>query len=889
MPNTSRAYQGDRPHHPVASTLLDEFNLLFSGRKNKTALSAEEIADFKLKDSKASQVRSALPTILKLWSPLPQQNIIKHGHIAKLLTALANSPIASHSETLLQGVKALIDNPKPNELHHAEADFLNVLSDIRASLMESPLTASILLNALSPGQLRDACMAYMFQQGRFNDVRQAVAQELRTVQNPALRASLEATVRHSPEFVAIHQSVDERGKYQTESRNPLLQHLASASAESTKVHDVLSKLYSSQSDDTKREIILSNVHEGRLRFVYKVVVPILAGLGTFQDPKKRSALIEDLQKKPPYHLSEGLCLVNQIQAPEKIAMLDKATALPSLAAEGLKPFVERGFSILDVPKLISLLEMTGRDASVLITTILPAYDEVLDFTLKHPDRLVKTGNKPPSEAQIRARFHQQGMLIMRALILTGVPTLKSTIHRKRLDNLLQMMPTVTSCFDLFKPAHQLSKMTEEPVDNYRLVEFITSFSEIHKEKELKFLLDKMVQNKKLDIKAIGKMYLAAVFDDTVLKGAHISDDQIDKWDIKHMSTLASALRSWQGDRRGELIALCKAAMQGRFHTYLHDPGTQIGKNNLATQKAFEEIGLDYQQWLHYSGKVVFRHLSKGDEKQAITQAVNNLFLEIQTQHATFWPPIEAELLRQQLPVSQGQLQSLPPRRLDEIRLKQTLKNELLFQEPSIKQRADSLCHRIDNLESAPAQTQQLKIKLWERNPGTDLFLGNYTGACIALDSYGSNSYAVVQAIQNSFVQIACLYDEANKVVGKGLFYWAKNTQTGEPVLILNTFEGRAAKDSGYEHNIQIRDKYIEFTKQYSRAVLGYVPPMYTGTELNPLYRSDLKESPIDIHVVGSALHNNFYLDSLPDDGKNIDLHHKPNYRLQLLYAGEPGP
>lgn len=896
LSNQQRLCQTERGGQAVSSMPLDEFNLLFAGKgreAKKSDLSVEEIAELKRKERRAPLIRSALPAILKLWSPLPQKNNtnIKHGNIVRFLSDLESSPTASRSSALLQGVQALIDHPQSNELHRAETEYFNSLSDIREILAEGSVGTSVLLNALSPGPLRDSCIAYVLQQNHLGDIRQAAAKELHTVQNPAMRASLEAMVRYSPDFADIRQSLD-KGNWPSF----LLGHLISC-AYRDEVGPALRKLYFDRPvlpDEHKRQVILSIVNDRYLGIDYYSVVPIVAAVGTFHDPKKRAEFIEELQKYQSSYVQAGLHLATRIQAPEKIAQLDATTALPTLATEALKPFLDRGFSLLDAPKLVDLLEKTGRDASALTMTILPAYDEVMDFALKHPEKLVKTGSKPPSEDEIRARFQKQGVLIMQALILTGESTLKNTIHRKRLDNLLEMMPTVTGCSDLLKPAYQLSKMTAESVDIYKLVEFMAGFSELRKQKELKVLLDGMVQNKKLDIKVLGKAYLATAFGNSVLKDVQIADDQFDKWDKKYLSTLVSALRGWNGYKREELIALCKAALQGHMQSFLHDPATQVGKNNLATQKAFETtfekqgLKLNYQQWLHYPGEVVFTHLAKEDEKQAIIQAANDLFSDVQTQYSTLWPDIKAELSRSRLPMAHGQLQALSERSGYEEDLQELLQNESLFRQSSLKERANHLEKRIGNLSYAPPQTQQMKIKLWERQPGTDLFLGNYAGACIALDSYGGRSYTSLQANQNTFIQVAYLYDEANKPVGFGLFYWGKNTKTGEPVLILNTFEGRA-RGRGYEYNMQVRDKYVEFAKQYSRAVLGYAAPLYTGTELNPLYRDDLKETPINMHAVGSALHNGFYLDSLPDDGDKIDAQHEPNYRLELLDGGEPRP
>src|SRR5690606_32812241 len=119
---------------------------------------------------------------------------------------------------------------------------------------------------------------------------------------------------------------------------------------------------------------------------------------------------------------------------------------------------------------------------------------------------------------------------------------------------------------------------------------------------------------------------------------------------------------------------------------------------------------------------------------------------------------------------------------------------------------------------------------------------------------------------------------------KALFYMAKDNKTGLPVLVLNTFEGRGDQGS-YEDSPLIRDKFTEFARQYSRAVVGYEVPVYTGKRLNPIYKSDLSRDTVDVSVVGNSLTGDYYLDSLPSDtvaGK----HRTDMYRM---YKGEDPP
>ena len=182
--------------------------------------------------------------------------------------------------------------------------------------------------------------------------------------------------------------------------------------------------------------------------------------------------------------------------------------------------------------------------------------------------------------------------------------------------------------------------------------------------------------------------------------------------------------------------------------------------------------------------------------------------------------------------------------------------------------------------------EEMEIRLWSREPGNDLFQASYPGSCVAL-GYGRGGTSV-QALQHTFVQLAEFYNkEKEAVTGKALFFWAKDLQSGEPILILNTFEGR---EDGCEEDPVSRDAVVEFAKEYGKAVAGRPVKICTADSMwNTLYTADLPREVLDLAVVGNTTSGEYYFDTFSMGDTELDKPQldTPIYRLYDP-ADDPG-
>jgi len=80
-----------------------------------------------------------------------------------------------------------------------------------------------------------------------------------------------------------------------------------------------------------------------------------------------------------------------------------------------------------------------------------------------------------------------------------------------------------------------------------------------------------------------------------------------------------------------------------------------------------------------------------------------------------------------------------------------------------------------------------EMALWERNAPQDLFLPNCGVSCISLNR--EKPKGIVDALTNTLVQHVVIKNTCtNKIEGYARCYWAKNPETGENNLILDTIE-----------------------------------------------------------------------------------------------------
>lgn len=115
--------------------------------------------------------------------------------------------------------------------------------------------------------------------------------------------------------------------------------------------------------------------------------------------------------------------------------------------------------------------------------------------------------------------------------------------------------------------------------------------------------------------------------------------------------------------------------------------------------------------------------------------------------------------------------------------------------------------------------KQCHIRMWDRNPQEDMFLGSKTSCCTALDRTNGGSMAVYML--NTSYNVVELYDAKGNVVGMSRIFMAK--VDGKPTLIMDNIELNHEFIKGMDYNVEIkeiRDNFFKYMNTYAEKITG---------------------------------------------------------------------
>lgn len=149
--------------------------------------------------------------------------------------------------------------------------------------------------------------------------------------------------------------------------------------------------------------------------------------------------------------------------------------------------------------------------------------------------------------------------------------------------------------------------------------------------------------------------------------------------------------------------------------------------------------------------------------------------------------------------------------------------------------------------------KNLKLKLWKRDPKEDLFLGNKTSCCTAIAT-GINGEATPIYLLNSAFNIVELKDENDKTVGMTRFFFAKDKNKDEPILIIDTFEFNSAfiKKINSKNQEMIMQEFCQYIEEFLKEISNDEMQIYIFNNENQLQNKFkyLKKEEIDFNILG---------------------------------------
>ncbi len=115
--------------------------------------------------------------------------------------------------------------------------------------------------------------------------------------------------------------------------------------------------------------------------------------------------------------------------------------------------------------------------------------------------------------------------------------------------------------------------------------------------------------------------------------------------------------------------------------------------------------------------------------------------------------------------------------------------------------------------------KDMSIRLWDRNPQEDLFMGNKTTCCTAIGT-GCNAAATPLYLLNTSYNVAMLHDSKGNVVGMSRVFMTNID--GKPCLTMDNIELNKTyiKGMSADERTQIRDGFFEYMNRYATQVTG---------------------------------------------------------------------
>jgi hypothetical protein len=153
---------------------------------------------------------------------------------------------------------------------------------------------------------------------------------------------------------------------------------------------------------------------------------------------------------------------------------------------------------------------------------------------------------------------------------------------------------------------------------------------------------------------------------------------------------------------------------------------------------------------------------------------------------------------------------------------------------------------------------RMSIRLWKRQPGHDIFQGNYAQACTAMG--GMNGRAIAEALIHTFVQMAEIRDETlGKPIGKVQFAWQEDLRgEKEPVLLADNIQLAAP----YRKIPDMVNHIRPFALMLGQEVANRPVKVVKGRNLNAIDKESEKELPtteMTVRTIGDTASHEFFL------------------------------
>lgn len=325
------------------------------------------------------------------------------------------------------------------------------------------------------------------------------------------------------------------------------------------------------------------------------------------------------------------------------------------------------------------------------------------------------------------------------------------------------------------------------------------------------------------------------------------------YDSKYISKMFAGLAEGSFKKNYKaLIEMMNSAPDKKLTEIIMD-----SPENIATQKAFDAAGLDFDKWLH--GDQVPKHDFTIEVKveEMVTSEKSSLLLDLITlKDKSGINSAEVESLIQFIKtqgLENATIKDLP-RIFDKIE-EYFSTNEYCKNNNELALYLDKHAKSIHDIESAGNSNFELSVRLWDRNDvGRNIFFGNHVGCCTSVGSF--NSFAAPEHLKDAFVNGIEIVDKSGVSFGNSMCFFAEID--GKLTFVIDSFEANGKLGSSPD----VTNALIQFAQKLCIEMGRPNAQIMFGPNFNRLDFSNCKKTDNhQISVLGEA-GKETYIDSM---------------------------
>ncbi|MEM4648117.1 MAG: hypothetical protein QXO12_02315, partial [Candidatus Pacearchaeota archaeon] len=391
----------------------------------------------------------------------------------------------------------------------------------------------------------------------------------------------------------------------------------------------------------------------------------------------------------------------------------------------------------------------------------------------------------------------------------------------------------------------------------RLIEISSAYQRMGFEKDLEKILKENTQ-KEIEslelIKILGKNLLKKFSQKIGIK-AKIQENAFDKWNLEYLPRLFTAEGQYNSEDKELLKLIMKVSFQeksflpslfgkieGEYDSDEKEYLKEIQEYNLKVKEEFEKNGLDFNQWLNYDKKLEFSVGQTKDQLEAKRKAFEKELISTVKELVGSYKEKKKGILSDQeakdifnkvfkkYGIQFKEEEIIHPQKgklsLKDVEL--ILKDfnseiEKIYQEEKDKTKKENIATALSHLKDLEKRLPdlerellrkgyELEIRVWQREPGYDIFQGNYTHCCVAVENF--NRGAILDYLIDTNLQVVEIRDKIeDKTIAQTWLFLAKDNHNN-----LNLILDNVEINSDYSAlEPQIRENLFKYIQEYAKA------------------------------------------------------------------------